>query len=221
MRVICVKWGNKYSSEWVFRLRDMVAKHLKIPHEFVCMTDTFVCNVHTELCANDLPTWWSKLGLFRPGLFPGDNLYLDLDVVITDDITQMVANNLNPGKVTAPDDFSYSLVNPKKHMAPATRKLLGGIGTVNSSVMLWNGDDGRDIWDKFHVAKMHELHGDQNWITQCMWPDKLALLEPGWACSYKYHVQRGEPVAPIVVFHGNPKVTDLPSHDPLRKAWAA
>jgi hypothetical protein len=52
---------------------------------------------------------------------------------------------------------------------------------------------------------MRELHGDQNWITQCLWPNGISLLPLGLACSYKYRQLRNEPVAPIVVFHGEPK----------------
>jgi hypothetical protein len=185
------------------------------------MTDKPIEDVQCIPCAPDLPTWWSKVGLFRHGLFPGLNLYLDLDVVITGNIDGMIEPNENPGKVTAPDDFSYSLLNPKQGLGSEMQRLLGGPGTVNSSVMIWRGDDGCDIWDRFTPAKMDEVHGDQNWISQCLWPEKLALLEGEWVCSYKYHVQRGEPVAPIVVFHGDPKVTGLSKTDPLRLAWVA
>lgn len=221
MRVICVKWGDKYGPEWVYRLRAMVQKHLKSPHEFVCMTDQPIEDVTCVPCADDLPSWWSKVGLFRPGLFPGLNLYLDLDVVIVDSINLMVMENSSPNFVHAPDDFSYSLRNPKKGLGSEMQRLLGGAGTVNSSIMVWRDDAGRDVWEKFTPEKMSEVHGDQNWITQALWPQKLRLLTPGWACSYKYHIQRGESPSPIVVFHGEPKVTDLSRTDPLRKAWAA
>lgn len=216
-----MKWGDKYGPEWVYRLRDMVEKNLDREHAFVCVTDRPIPGVMCLPVAPDLPTWWSKLSLFQPGFLPGDNLYLDLDVVITKNITAMVDHNLNAGRVTAPDDFSYSLLSPRSGLGPDMQRKLGGAGTVNSSVLLWRGDDGRDIWERFTKDKMTELHGDQNWISQCMWPEKLALLLGPWVCSYKYHVQRGEPVAPIVVFHGNPKVNDLSKSDPLRLLWEA
>ncbi len=40
--------------------------------------------------------------------------------------------------------------------------------------------------------------------------------------SYKKHVRDGEmdPMeATIVYFHGNPKQSDLPEHDPVRRRW--
>ena len=221
MRVVCVKWGDKYSALWVQRLKGMVSRHLSIPHEFVCMTDNPVDGIDCIECAPDLPSWWSKVGLFRPGLLPGLNLYLDLDVVITASIDDMVKENDDAGYVRAPDDFSYSLIHPKVGLGESMQRLLGGVGTVNSSVMIWRDDAGQDVWDQFQAEKMSEVHGDQNWITQCLWPEKLHLLSEGWVCSYKYHVQRGEKTRPIVVFHGDPKVTGLPASHPLRQEWQA
>lgn len=227
INVICVKWGTKYGPEWVFRLRAMVEKHLSTPHRFICMTDNPIDPddwnyppVECIPCPEGMPGWWAKVGLFEPGKFQGANLYLDLDVVITGNIDGLL-NEYRTGVVVAPDDFSYSLVNPKQGIGGDTQRLLGGVGTINSSVMLWHDDAGRDVWDKFMPEKMQEVHGDQNWITQALWPEKMELLPERWVCSYKYHVMRGIPARPIVVFHGEPKVTDLPKSDPLHQAWAA
>jgi len=219
MRVVCVKWGNKYGPEWVLRLRKMVERNFKFD-EFVCMTDKPIDGVDCVECPDGKPTWWSKVGLFEPGKFPGDNLYLDLDVVITAGLQPLVDAFLtDPTKVWARDDFSYSLLNPKPGIGGHMRTLLGGDGTVNSSVMLWRDDAGRKVWDDFTPAKMDEVHGDQNWITQALWPDQLALLPNDQICSYKYHIQRGENPRAVVVFHGDPKVTGLSRRDPLRVLW--
>ena len=37
--VLCMKWGTKYGPEYVNRLYGMVARHLKGPFQFVCLTD--------------------------------------------------------------------------------------------------------------------------------------------------------------------------------------
>ena len=221
INVICVKWGNKYGWEYVLKLKSMVRKHLTLDHEFMCMTDDFNdAPIYMPLipCEPGLPTWWSKVGLFKPGRFPGLNLYLDLDVVILDNINGMVAEN-DSATLSAPDDFSYSLVNPKQGLGEHMMRQLGGVGTVNSSVMIWRDDAASDVYTKFDPNKMNEVHGDQNWITQALWPDNLRLMSPGWVCSYKYHIAQGARAAPIVVFHGNPKPPDLPINNPVRQAW--
>jgi hypothetical protein len=38
--VLCVKFGNKYGDDYVERLRNMVSRHMTIPYEFVCLTDS-------------------------------------------------------------------------------------------------------------------------------------------------------------------------------------
>jgi len=218
VNVLCVKWGKKYGPEWVLRLRRMVRDHLSIPHRFICMTDRPIDGVRCVPCEPGLPSWWAKIGLFGPGMFPGWNLYLDLDVVLTDSIDALL--EVSDDKVWARDDFSYSLKDPQ-FLNPEMEKFIGGKGTVNSSVMVWKDDAGADVWDKFYTEVMEEMHGDQNFISKALFPDKLGFLPEDLICSYKYHIQRGAKPAPVVVFHGNPKVTQLPKTDPLRKAWEA
>lgn len=217
MKVVCLKYGTKYGSDYVTRLRNMVARHLPLEHEFICYTERAVEGVTCESLPCDLPGWWAKIGLFKPGLSTGPTLYLDLDVVIGGEIRLPELGE----KVWALDDFSYSLARPKQDVDPMTRRLLGGAGTVNSSVMYWAGDVGRKVWDNFTPAVMNELHGDQNWITRCLWPDNISLFPPGLACSFKYHVNRGVEAAPIVVFHGDPKPAALSKQHPLRQLWEA
>jgi hypothetical protein len=219
MRVLCVKWGTRYSNDYVTRLRNMVAKHLPCAHEFVCFTDAPVEGVTCRSLPSELPGWWAKIGLLRPGLSPGPNLYLDLDVVGRSDLSGFLRPD--DGKVWALDDFGYSLRMPKPYMDEPTRRLLGGVGTCNSSVMFWHGDAGRKAWDDFTPEVMTRLHGDQNHITQALWPHTLALYPPGLASSYKYHWMRDEQFGSVVVFHGSPKPPDLPKANPLRVLWEA
>jgi hypothetical protein len=149
MRVLCVKWGDKYSGEWVVKLRNMVERHLSIPHEFVCITDAEVPGITCVPFNTNLPTWWSKLNLFEPGRFPGLNLYLDLDVILTSSIDGLVYAASNPEMLCMRDDFSYSLRKPRQGLGADFKRLLGGEGCCNSSVMLWHGDACRDVWDQF------------------------------------------------------------------------
>jgi hypothetical protein len=220
VRVICLKWGDKYGKEYVSRLKSMVAQHLPCAHEFVCYTERPVEGVTCEPLPSELPHWWCKVSLFRPGLAVGPNLYLDLDVVIRGDLSGFLRPN--DGKVWALDDFSYSLRTPKPHLDAAQKRLLGGIGTCNSSILFWHGDAGRKAWDDFKPEAMDRLHGDQNHLTQTLWPHTLELYPPGLACSYKYHVVReSRQFGSVVVFHGSPKVPDLPPANPLRVLWEA
>lgn len=199
LTVACVKWGRKYPAEYVVKLRNMCRRNLPA-HDFVCVTEEPVEGVECRPLLCELPHWWQKIGLFRPGAFAGDVLYLDLDVVITGPLGGLVALlDEDRSRLWALDDFGYPLTNPRRGIGPDMRRTLGGDGTVNSSVMLWHGDVARAVWDRFVPEKMDEVHGDQNWITQALWP-AINLIPKHWASSYKYG---GAGV--IRVFHGEPK----------------
>ncbi len=201
LRVICIKWGTKYSDDYVTRLQSMCSRHLS-QHQFLCITDRPVEGVRCRRLICDLPGWWQKVGLFQPGLFPGDNLYLDLDLVITESLQPFLdAYEADRSLLWTLDDFGYSLVNKRQNIDPTTRRLLGGDGTVNSSVMLWHGDTPQAVWNDWRDDIMDELHGDQNWVTHVLWPHGIGLLPP-LARSYKYGQAQK---APVVVFHGDPK----------------
>ena len=217
MNVVCVKWGNKYGADYVLKLKRACAKHVPQPHSFICFTDVGVPDVECRPLPSDLPTWWSKVGLFKPGVLTGATLYLDLDVVLTASLQPAIdAFNSEPDYLWTLDDFGYPLLNPRPFVDPHTSRLLGGVGTVNSSLMIWRGNAGRRIWDEFEPRVMDELHGDQNWITRAMWPDRIKLLPAGIAGSYKYG---GGQAFPVTVFHGDPKPADVRDEWVMR-CWA-
>ena len=92
INVLCVKWGTKYSAEDVNHLHDMVQKYLYKPFTFYCHTeDPTGVKANIIPIEEDLEIYWNKLNLFKPGFVDGDvNLYLDLDVVIQNDITPLL-----------------------------------------------------------------------------------------------------------------------------------
>ncbi len=220
LTVVCVKWGTRYSDVWVHRLRAGVAKHLSIPHDFVCFTDQPVEGVECRPLTSGLTGWWPKLELLKPGQFAGQVLYFDLDVVLTrcvDGIVEAARTDL--ARLWMRDDFSYSLRSPKKGLDALSIKMLGGVGCCNSSVMCWYGDAARAAWDTFTPAVVQELHGDQNHISRVLSPDRIGFLPDNLVGSYKYGAMRNEPLAPVMVFHGNPKMDQLSRNEPLRRMW--
>ncbi len=217
--------GDKYPfPEYVLRLRSMVARNLTVPHRFICITD-FPLNPggypQAELLEaddiewlkppTDLPGWWGKLGLFKPGFATGMNLWLDLDVVITGSLDILV--DYLPCALATPWNWAQS-----------------GHGGCQSSVMLWYGDGPRSIYDSFDHSDAHwpprndngKLWGDQEWITVCRdngFP--VTEIEPGLVVSYKYHCRtegKSPDNARVVVFHGEPNPSDC--HEQwIKDAW--
>ena len=100
--VACVlRSGGIYTEEWVDRLRRDVAANLAIPHRFVCLTD-MAPDCETLPLRDPWTGWWSKLELFRPGNFNGPVLYLDLDVIVVGDLTEIVSH---PHEFTMCEDY--------------------------------------------------------------------------------------------------------------------
>ena len=62
--VVCLKHGNKYSSEYVNKLYRMVKRNLTVEFEFVCFTESrkhIDPEIRVEpLPPTDTPGWWFK-----------------------------------------------------------------------------------------------------------------------------------------------------------------
>lgn len=179
--IACVKTGDKYGPEYVTRLRDGIARHLKVPHEFVCYTDKPVSGVKCAPLPADLPGWWAKIGLFK---LKRQLIYFDLDVVITGDLAPLLGW----------DGFGIL----KDWWLPM----------FNSSVMVLTGNEGH-IFDRFqdhpHDAMRSCPAGDQQFITRHTREARMIPAE--WFPSFK--ADRCQDAVPdeamAVVFHGVPK----------------
>lgn len=165
-----------------------MAKNLTIPHRFLCITDQNVDGVDCIPPVVNYQGWWQKIGLFYPGLTDGQAMYLDLDVVVTGSLDEMVAKYTNGGLWMT------------RNWSPS------GHGGWQSSVMFWSGDAGEQIWDQFDYDNdSNRLWGDQEFITELM-GERVNEMDPGEVVSYKYHCRgKGLPDgAKIVAFHGKP-----------------
>lgn len=195
LTVVCIKVGTKYGSEYVNKLQDMAQEHLTIPHRFICITDNPI-NLHCKTLPPEEETdgWWTKLTLFRknPYGIEGKILFLDLDIIIRENINCFITNN----------DFQII----QDWYLPM----------FNSSVFLLEAGTRTEVWSTYIKdpieAKRHATGGDQHWITQHAkaktWPDE-------WIKSYKVNLFKEE--GKIVVFHGKPKPHELDGW--VKKAW--
>lgn len=191
LNVVCLYWGNKYSVDYVVKLRNMVERHLKTPHRFICITDNpdkIPKSIETmQLPDHGLTGWWNKLLLFDNKIwnFEGRVLFLDLDIVIMNDLDRYVNYN-SAADFNIIDDFYFS----KRE--------------YNSSVMIFNPDKMGYIWDSFDKAMTSQMHGDQNWITKCLGYSETRTFPTEWTLSFKKDKNRITADTSIVVFHGKP-----------------
>jgi len=97
LSVVCWRWGTAYGVEYINRLRSMLSRHLDLPHCLYCVTDD---PAGLDSGIIPVPIWPAndlgrarRLRIFDEsmrGLFGQRILQLDIDCVITGDITPLV-----------------------------------------------------------------------------------------------------------------------------------
>jgi hypothetical protein len=219
--VVCLKWGTKYSAEYVNRLHSMVERNLTLPYSFVCFTDDtkgINSNIRCELLP-DLPVngWWYKPMFFDPNfVLKGTILFLDLDLIVFKNIDCLFEHRV--GKFCIIRDFNRSKIK--------------NYSRINSSVFRIEAGSNSSVYNEFiknTKSISSRFHGDQEWIYHQSqgrfeyWPDS-------WIQSYKWEMrsgsemvkdpqtgkrnfrEQGEPVilddTKIAVFHGDPNPKD-------------
>lgn len=230
INVLCMKWGTKFPSEHVNKLYRMVSRHLRQPFNFVCFTDDSV-GLDKGIKALPLPeievpaehqiSPWRKLGMFKPGLggLTGMGLFLDLDVVIIDDI-----------------DCFFSFARPEDFCIIENWTTLGE-GTGQSSVYRFKlGGDYDFIYEAYAkdpLAACKSCDNEQVYLShQIMSKGKALKFWPEtWCRSFKEHCKpkyilswfippRIPDGTKIVVFHGRPTPEDaLAGRWPGWKFW--
>jgi hypothetical protein len=99
LSVVCWKWGSLFSAAHVNALRTMLARHLHLDHELVCVTDQ-PAGIDGDVRIVPMPTTYAHTIRCRRRMQMYDRefaaqfgtrmLALDLDVVLVDDITPIV-----------------------------------------------------------------------------------------------------------------------------------
>jgi hypothetical protein len=171
VHVVCLKWGHKYSPDYVNKLFGMVSRNLSLPFKFYCLTEDS-SGIVPDVTILPLPElglrgWWYKLYLFNNDFYglSGTMLFLDLDVVITGSLDDLVTYE--------PDAFCIAPDRvPSRYNSSIMRFRIGTLGF---------------IWDNFIFQKdavMACLHGDQDWIQRLILTAKTYPYP--WVVSYKY-----------------------------------
>jgi hypothetical protein len=230
--VCCIKWGTKYPSHYVNRLRRMVERNLAHPHRFVCLTEHATGldqDIETMALPGGLTGYWNKLSLFRNDLFePGATLlYFDLDLVIVGPIDFLLDD---PGGLCVIRDWETVS------------------GAFNSSVMRFEAGAFSYVHERFRgqaetIVASGNYIGDQDWIAEQV-PDAKSFtagkivsykvdlpahvwlrarklrLPLRWLKAPRFMTVALPPTAAIVVFHGKPDPEDVmdSSYGPWKRA---
>lgn len=205
INVITVKHGNNkiYDHNYVNKMYNMISRNLSLPHKFYCLTED-PRGLHTDIHVIPLPInelkvngWWWKIYMFKPNLFPDNeiNFYIDLDMVITDNI----------------DHYITYLPNHFMGLMDVAYVHRPGFYSLGSGILRWNNNTQQHLYDNFvrrtsNIVSTYHSGGDQAYIWSAC--NKEMKLYPGeWYESYVWELQkRGhKDTSSILVFHGKAK----------------
>ena len=185
--ILCVKWGEKYSNDYVLNLKNQCEKHCSIPFNFYCLTDNPQNSFDLKL-----PTTWDKhydsetkrfwayrkMYMFNENLFPTMNgdmfLYLDLDVLIQQDLKYFFELRMNKPYIVK--GWWNDIDN--------CRKNYGAIKStpLNSSVLRWNKSQMQGVYS--HIEKNQEVifftystidnYFNHHWYN--VWDEKVSYM---------------------------------------------
>ncbi len=214
--VICMKWGDKFGPEYVNRLYKMVEKNLTLEHRFVCFTDNSE-GLNEGIEVRPLPEMqldsalpergWRKLTVFQEKLadLEGQALFLDLDIVILDNINSFFEEE---GEFLIIKDWDF----PKDIIGNSSvfRFDIGKYPEILSN-FIQNGEAVRERHrneQAYLSYAVKEIGDKQNKELLKYWPKS-------WCVSFKRNCLRKFPLnyfmmakfpqnAKILIFHGRP-----------------
>lgn len=200
--IVCVlRSGGIYTPEWVLRLARGFERHTSVPYRFVCLSDMEIPSVEVVPLEQGWPGWWSKIELFRPGLFDGTVFYLDLDSIVVGDPARILQHR---HAFTMTHEFNRP---NNKQWASCAMAWIGDFSHIHAEFL-------RDPETPMKKYRRMCKIGDQAFIEDQLQangttPDSFRdLFGERTIASYKRHrcFDAPPPDAVAVTFHGLPKM---------------
>lgn len=189
LNVLTVKTGRKYTHGDVNRVFRQCVRYLDQPFSFYCYTDnTYGLNPDIN-CIPYEPLYqldgvWNKMMMFKPGFgnIEGKVLYLDLDVVILNNIDRLA-------------DYTDEICAIECHwksfdyVSGPARDLANNYGTrLNTSVMTWMAGQTDEVWNTFKHDVDWNIVRYSPGMDRFMYHNGLVKerFPKGWIYSYLY-----------------------------------
>ena len=215
--IFCMKWGTKFLPSYVNTLAAMVRRHLAPPYRFVCFTEDGR-DLDASIEVRPLPEMtleqslpergWRKLTILGNSLgddLSGPALFLDLDVVILDDLQPFFDQ-----------EGQFIIIHEKYGLRDP---IIG-----NSSVFRFEIGEHQDVLDHFvkHGEEVRQQYrNEQAYLSRAIYQKgMLSYWDKTWCRSFKHHCLQPFPFchfvppkkpegAKIVVFHGDPNPDEV------------
>jgi hypothetical protein len=219
--ICCLKYGTRYSPDYVNVLHAASCKAMKSPFRFICFTDLSE-GLHPGIEVYPIPDvglspaeWyvggiWPKLGIFDRQIYGlrGRALFIDLDMIILRDLDDFF-------ECTGPYigvDGGPGWGRPSVHAAPE----------LCSALISFDLGSLGELADRFRADKvsiMKEFRTEQAFTESFL--DGISFWPKDWVISFKRCLRqplfldlvkepRRPPVsAKVLAFHGTPRPIDL------------
>jgi len=174
VNIICVlRYNDKspYDESWVEKLYNGINRNTSIPFDFYCLTDMHPTVGERIQLHSYGQSWWSKIQLFRQGLFRGHRFYFDLDTVICGNLDEIFEKCMTQ---------QYFLMTK------------GRTGNPSSAFMYWNKDYG-EVYEKYikkrkqieeKYKKLAHKVGDQGYIQDSIKHKLIQNILPNGSIDY-------------------------------------
>jgi hypothetical protein len=177
LTVVTSLWGDKYTGEHVNRLKNQLDRHLKMPFEFIALVESregIRCDIRCMQIWPEIskqlhpkrPNCYRRLRLFSSEMVdlfgPGYLLNLDLDILITDEITDLIEPLAAGGS-----DITFKAYRDRATNTP-----------YNGGMWLLKTGAHSEVWDSFDKHRSPRITqeegrvgSDQAWIAHALGPD--------------------------------------------------
>lgn len=190
VNIVCVKVGTKYKANDVNRLYRMVDLNMSKPYNFYCFTDDeegLLLPIKKKR-VYDLPlhSYWWKMTIFDKTMWDNNEptLYLDLDVIIQNDITYLF-EKVNRELIR----IGYVGTDVIIREMEQKHSRLKYYADVNSSIMLYHAQDMNLIYEKFMLEpeiNITEYYGMCRYLTHKHGYDMTHFVYwDDWYSAYK------------------------------------
>lgn len=210
--VVCLSICGAYRDDYVYKLRNMVARHTSHPYDFICFSDhniPGIRHIDVDMSLELDPLWYKIWLLTHPALNQYKRkIFFDLDVVIHGNIDHLFERIID------------GLTVIESCWKPADIAQMQGNTGINTSIM---------IWENFPIAWEHFMKSPDYYmlkykgIDRFLWNEGIgvSLLDPGIVYSYREGADENDtdsfkyrPNMAVCIFHQHPKPHEIP-HDTL------
>lgn len=228
---VCLwKWGSLFSVLYVNRMQSMLARNLRLNHRIYCFTDN-ADGIDRDVICLPIPRDLSNLPRCRRRMWQYNRivdgtlgrrlLSIDLDVVITDDITPLVNRpepivmwrvgyaNVLSGSFVLWDagalDGAWAAFDADREGYPRRAQPLG-TGSDQAMINLWACES------RTPIAELTERDGMVTWFGDGYAKREHLGMGPGWP-----HLLPGARV--VVLGSADKRVMDRGEHAFVREHW--